>query len=137
MNIFEKASKLKLRFTINGTISVEDLWDLPLTSRSGVDLNTLAQSIYAKLRTAEVPDFVGNGGTSTTTTDELNQLRLDLVKHVIAHKREASQANEAAAARLSEVNRLDALIAEKRDAETRMLSIEELEKKRAALTAGS
>jgi hypothetical protein len=36
MNIFEQATRAKIRFsTPVGMLSVEDLWDLPLTSTQG------------------------------------------------------------------------------------------------------
>ena len=50
VNIFEQASRNKLRFDTNikGVISTEDLWDLPLTSDTGrVNLDDIAKALYA------------------------------------------------------------------------------------------
>ena len=39
-DIFKQATKLKLRFSsVRGDLTVEDLWDLPLTSKSNLSLD--------------------------------------------------------------------------------------------------
>lgn len=77
--MFEKASRLKLRFdTPNGRIGVEDLWDLPLiSSRNIITLDNIAKAMYKKLQECEV-SFV-----SQTKSKEGNQLAFDIVKHII------------------------------------------------------
>lgn len=82
-NIFEQASRKKLRFvTPNGKMSAEDLWELPLQARSGdSSLDDTAKRIAAQIRTAEEESFVTKAATSPT-----NELRLKIVKHIIAYK---------------------------------------------------
>ena len=42
IDIFKQAAKAKLRFpSSKGELRVEDLWDLPLTSKTGPSLDSL------------------------------------------------------------------------------------------------
>ncbi len=54
MNIFENASKTKVRFeTSKGEVSVEELWDLSLTS-----LDSIAKVISKELKEASEESFI-------------------------------------------------------------------------------
>jgi hypothetical protein len=47
-NLFERATRLKLRFSTNkNEITVEDLWELPLQSKTGFDLDNVAKRANA------------------------------------------------------------------------------------------
>lgn len=96
-NIFEQASRQQLRFeTIKGTLSVEDLWELPLTSTTGkACLDGIAIALHKQLRAStDVVSFVD----STATQDPAVQLRFDLVKHIIeTRKAENAEAANAKA----------------------------------------
>lgn len=50
MNIFEKATKNKIRFDYKGSISTEDLWDLDVTELDGIykDLNVAKKQVSEK-----------------------------------------------------------------------------------------
>jgi hypothetical protein len=87
MNIFEQATKLRLRFkTTVGNISVEDLWSLPLLAPKGqsnaVNLNDIAKDISKRLRDA-VEEFVP---TSGSIAGDMDTLKLDVVTHIINSK---------------------------------------------------
>ncbi len=90
-NIFETASRAKVRFeTTRGLITTEDLWDLPLTAGM-VNLDNVAKAVNKRLRETEESFVV------TTKKDKLLELKLDVVKHVIAVKlEEVEDAKEAA-----------------------------------------
>ena len=69
--MFEQASRLKLRFTTaRGSLSVEDLWDLPLTSTTGKpNLDDIAKSLNRELRaTSEETSFVEPNATPRKTS---------------------------------------------------------------------
>ena len=55
MNIFEQATRLKLRFAVGTRVNltVENLWDLPLTNVKGEDLDHIAIELQEKLSTNE------------------------------------------------------------------------------------
>lgn len=122
--MFEKASRLKLRFdTSRGNISAEDLWDLPLESTTGkVCLDSVARDIDRDLKSAEEVSFV----TPAAKKDEVNQLRLEIVKHIIAVKIAERDAASKARERAEQKQRILALISEKEDKALADKPLEEL-----------
>lgn len=124
--MFEKAARLKLRFqTGRGMLSVEDLWDLPLTSARGPNLDDVAKGLSRELRaTTEEVSFVEPHAHGRN--DEL-KLGLDIVKHVIEVRlTERTAANEAAKKRETKQKILE-IIATKQDEALQGKSLEELQ----------
>jgi len=109
MSIFEKASKQKVRFNLKaGTATVEDLWDLPLTSEKRDSLDSTAKSINAELKASQEESFV----TTASKGSVLLQLKLDLVKYVIAAKiaeREVAKTQASNKAKLDKLVELKAV----------------------------
>ena len=59
MNLFEIATRKKLRFpSLKGELSAEQLWDLPLSSRVGLDLDNIAKAVNKDLKAEEEDSFV-------------------------------------------------------------------------------
>lgn len=81
--MFEKASRLKIRYnTFRGVISVEDLWDVPLTDPEGhFSLDIIAKKINKRLKVCEEESFVVKN-----TNNEFLELSFNIVKHVIKTK---------------------------------------------------
>lgn len=132
MNIFEAASRQKLRFeTTKGLLSIEDLWDIPLTSATGkVCLDEIAIGLHRQLRaSADVVSFVDN----TATQNPATVLRFDLVKHVIEQRKlEAAEAANAKA-RAETKQQLLAALAKKRESAIDAMPEDQLLKKLAEL----
>lgn len=132
MNIFETASRQKLRFeTSKGLLSVEDLWDLPLTSATGkVCLDGIAIELHKQLRsTADVVSFVDEAAK----TDSHAQLSFDVVKHVIDQRKAENAAEVEAKKRAETKQRLLAALAKKQEGAIDAMSEEDLLKKLAEL----
>ena len=88
MNIYQKAAATKLRFkTNNGAISAEDLFDLPLSSKNEMNLDTVAKTVYAALKAEEEGSFVNK--TSNPRKEQL-ELAMEIVKDVIRIKQEVA-----------------------------------------------
>jgi hypothetical protein len=126
---FEKASRIKLRFdTALGQLSAEDLWDLPLTSETRVSLDGIARGLHKQIQETRV-SFV----EPESVSDELTQLRFDLVKHVIdvkvAERENAKRERERAARK----QRILEIMAAKEDESLRGKSLAELEQELASL----
>ena len=123
MNIFEKASRMKLRIeTIKGNILVEDLWDIPLVSKNGYNLDSIAIAVNKSLKDSECESFV----MVKTQENEVAKLKLDLVKHVIDFKLKAQREANENVVKKEHKNRLMKLITEKEDEKLKGKSLEEL-----------
>jgi hypothetical protein len=120
--MFEQASRGKLRFeTQKGLITVEDLWDLPLSGK-GINLDDIAVGLYNQLRNSDRVSFVSK---TSNRNDEI-QLKFDVVKHVIDVKMAERDAEAELAKRKATKQRILELIAQKQDQELAGKSIEEL-----------
>ena len=134
MNIFEQASRKNLRFTSSrGELLTEQLWTMPLTSKSGFDLDTVARGINQELKAVTGDSFVSTYTNPTKTTLEL---QLEIVKYIIAVKLQEAEDNSLRIQRADERAKLIDIVAAKRDESLKALPIEELEKKLAALAQG-
>lgn len=121
--MFETASRLKLRFSSAvGLISVEDLWDLPLTSTNRANLDAIAIALDAELKATSGVSFVS---PSSKDTKEL-QLKFDIVKHIIDRKIAENAAKVLAKSKAQQVAKIKDLIAEKEDEALKNLSADEL-----------
>lgn len=91
--MFEKATRMKLRFaTPAGNITVEDVWDLPLTSKSTkkANLNDLAKALYKELKADDEMDFV----TRRVKPNEELSLKFQITKHIIEVRLAENEAKE-------------------------------------------
>lgn len=125
---FEKAIRLKLRFdSPKGQLTVEDLFDLPLTSTSGssrANLDSIAIALHrASREAAETISFV-----TPSENDESAELQLkfSIVKHVIDVKLAERDRAKEAADRKEKKQRLLALIGQKQDEVLASKPVEEL-----------
>lgn len=102
--MFEKASRLKLRFpSPKGALTVEDLWDLPLTSATGkANLDDLARTLHQQLESQKIGSFVTKAAPIAAGT----QLQFDIVLRVIEVRlaeNEAAAQREAARAKKQQI----------------------------------
>lgn len=98
MNLFEKAVRTKLRFkTVRGEISAENLFDIPLTSETspGFTLDQIAKDVKRELDKSAEESFVS---TKVNPAKADNELRLEILKFVIAEKIELQKRASQAAA---------------------------------------
>lgn len=120
-NIFEKASRTKVRFDINGQISTEQLWTVNFDVLVDYEqsLSDLVEGYGKRNRRTN---------TFRTKDQEVNELRLAIVTHVL-NVRE-SEAKAAADTQETKVHnqRILELIKAKKEAEMASMSVEDLEK---------
>lgn len=123
--MFEKATRTKLRFhTARGDLAVEDLWDLPLTSSTDrPNLDAIAVGLHHALGTSNL-SFV----KTPAQADDTNQLRFNIVKHVIDTRLAENAARDAAASNAEKKQGLLALIAKKESEALEGHSLEDLRK---------
>ena len=125
--MFEQASRMALRFETNnglgGFISTEDLWNLPLTSKSRVSLDGIAKDLHRQLKDSEEVSFV----TPSAANEEL-QLKFDIVKHIIDTIVAERKAASKAPANKAQKERLMGILAQKQEAALQDMSEEDLKK---------
>jgi len=120
MNVFLLATKNRLRFQLNGNLSVEELWT--------VNYDLLAQ--YEEQLQAELETFATTTrrkSANKTAAQKLVELRLAVVTEVLNTRDEEMAAAQTAAANKEHNQRILALIQEKRAKELADLPIEKLE----------
>ena len=136
--LFAEATRRKLRFPINGSISVEDVWDLPLKpgKRPEPSLNELAQILTDQVEKLPKRNFIDDDEEQAAKADPTHlATKLEIVLAVIRVKKAEAKAKEGAAVQASQLNEIDALIARKRQDALANLSLEELEKRRSEIAA--
>jgi len=126
MSMFEQAFRLQLRFeSAKGLLTVEDLWNLPLTSdTSKANLDDLARDLYHKVKSAGEVSFVTEAKTDPTV-----QLAFDIVKHVIGVRLEENKAAEMARQNKALKQKLMEVLDRKENAALENLTPDELRQK--------
>ena len=122
--MFEKAIRMKLRFdSQKGLLTVEDLWDLHLTSTTGkANLDEIARGLHRQLNNSDDVSFVEKEKKS----DETIQLKFDIVKHVIDVKLIENEAASVAKSNKEKKQLLLGIIAQKENEQLLNMSMEEL-----------
>lgn len=134
MNIFERASRNKLRFASTvGELTTENLWDLPLTAKGDrPNLDSLARGVHSELADLDEISFVSLKPDPRKADLEL---RLDILKHIIEAKLAAKAAAEKAAENAERKRKLLAALDAKKEAELVGMTTEQIEAEIAKLDA--
>ena len=121
MNIFEKASRIKLRFDLNGQISTEQIWSVPMSALADYEqsLTEVVESYGKSTRRSK---------KTRTEQQELNQLRLEIVTYVLDVRETELEAAKSAADVKEHNQKILELIRNKQDQKLQEMSVEELEK---------
>jgi len=123
--MFEKASRLKLRFeSSKGNLGIEDLWEMPLSSRDKFNLDMVAKNVNKHIKTLEEESFVNINPTSAAT---VSNLKLNILKHIIDVKMKEAQAKEDSVLKKENRDKIIKIIEEKQDESLKGKSIEELQ----------
>ena len=122
--IFLTAARKKIRFdSPKGNLTVEDLFDLPLTSTTGrANLDDIAKGLHRLLKDEAEMSFVDDNPKSDTVA----ALGFEIVKCVIATKKEEREAVAKESAKSATRQKIMALIDQKADAAMGEKSVEEL-----------
>lgn len=115
--MFEKASRLKLRFAYRGQCSVEDLWDLPLMA-----LDDIYKQLNRQLKTETEESLLNK----RSAADELLDLQIRIVKYIVEVRLAEQEVRKNAATKAVQKEKILAVIAEKQDAALYDKPVEEL-----------
>ena len=127
MEMFAFATRKKFRFdTYKGQVTVEDLWDLPLTATNGrPNLDDIAKELYKKMKDENEMSFVK---PTSQVNKEFNiiKTKFDIVKYIIDVKLAEAEAAKKAKETKARNQRILGLIAQKEDEALASKSKEEL-----------
>lgn len=116
-NIFETATKEKLRFPYKGMISVEDLWDLNTSQLDGI-----YKALNAEKKTTEEDSLLGQRSQEEQTL----LTKIEIVKYIFNAKQAEVEARKQKAANDEKKRRIMELIVSKEDAALGEKSVDEL-----------
>ena len=126
MNIFEISTRRKFRFNSKiGPLAVEDLWDLPLSSRNE-SLDSIAKGLNRQIKDSEEESFVAPVDTSSAL-EEL-KMRLEIVKHIISVKLAEKETARLATERKNTREKIMSIIESKKNEAMQSMDIKDLEK---------
>lgn len=123
-NIFELATKKRLRFPHNGVIDTEGLWQLSVTK-----LDAIYKVLNAEAKQTKEESLLD----TKTAKDEELELKIEIVKHIVKTKQEESKALKDAVTKKEEKQKLLNILDRKENEALESLSAEELRKKIAEL----
>ena len=116
-DIFKNATKMKYRFTFNGNIGVEDLWDLSVEN---------LDKVYKNLKRQQ-KDESEDSLLTESKEDKILAEKIEIVKEIVADKFEQKERAVNAAKKRAKNQRILEIMADKQDAELKEKSIEELQ----------
>jgi len=121
MNVFEQASRDKLRFDLSGQISTEQLWDVKLDNLISYE-EGLAETVESYGKSTR------RKAGRKTKEQELNELRLAIVTSILDTRiKEQEDSAEALKTKAHNQKIMD-LIAAKQDQDLQSKSVDELKK---------
>lgn len=124
-NLFESATRSKMRFPFKGMISVEDLWDLSLTN-----LDSVFKTLNAEAKKSEEESLLN---TKSKEDEEISN-KIEIVKYIVGVKLDEKKKRENAKKNAEMRQRLLEIKAKRQDAALENMSDEELDKTLAELS---
>jgi hypothetical protein len=115
LNIFEIASKKKLRFdSSKGMLTVEQLWDLPLQSSTGApNLDAIGIALMKAAKAATETISLVDAAPVSTESDA--DVKLQIIKHVIDVRKAERDALNAAREKAAMKQRIMGIMAKRKD----------------------
>ena len=118
-NMFEVATRTKMRFPFKGMISVEDLWDLSVQS-----LDKVFKTLNSQRKEAQEESLLN----TKSSEDERLDTQIEIVKYIVNVKLEEQAARVKDAENKEKKQKIMALMAKKDDEAMENMSKEELQK---------
>lgn len=118
-NMFEFATRSKMRFPFKGQISVEDLWDLRVE-----DLDTVFKSLNKQVKQTKEESLLA----TKTTEDTILDTQIAIVKYIFDVKVQETNARLLEKERKEQKQKIMSILATKQEQELQNKSIEELQK---------
>lgn len=117
-NIFEYATRKKIRFPYKGMISTEDLWDLSLTN-----LDMIFKALNKQLKQDDEESLLSVKRKNTDL-----EVQIAIIKYIVHVKMNEHATAEKAAIKKEQKQRLLSIIADKEDEALQNRSVDDLKK---------
>jgi hypothetical protein len=115
--MFEEALRLKLRWQYRGSLCAEDLWDLSCEA-----LDSIYQNLNRVAREQQQDSLLSEG-----KQDDVLQLKIGIIKHIVGVKLEERQQAKNEAARAAKKRQLLEVLERKQEQQLEELSPEEIQ----------
>lgn len=126
--LFLKASRLKLRFNCErGSYLVEDLWDLPIQTKTGAGVTLDGLYRQHKKELEELSEEGLFQSKSSSSKSVIAQLKVDIIRFVAETKQAEADKKQKALEAKAKRERLAELIAQKQDAALLSKDVAELQ----------
>lgn len=119
VNMFEVATRGKMRFPYKGMVSVEDLWDLGVSA-----LDSLFKALNSQMKQANEESLLN----TKSKADETLDLQIEIVKYIVSVKLAEKEARDKAAAKKEQKQRIMQIMATKQDEALQNASMNDLQK---------
>lgn len=120
--MFEMATRMKMRFPYKGSISVEDLWDVP---RTGLD--TIYKTLCAQRKAEEGEESLISSATKSKEAAKLDVM-IEIVKYIFNVKTDEALARANERDKAAKKQKLMSVLAAKEDEEIQNMSKDEIRK---------
>ena len=118
-NMFEYATRNKVRFPFKGQISVEDLWELRTD-----DLDTVFKTLNRQVKQSEEESLL----VTKTAEDTALDVQIAIVKYIFDIKMQEANARLLDKERKAQKQKIIAILANKQEQELQNKSVDELQK---------
>lgn len=123
-NMFEVATRSKMRFPYKGQISVEDIWDLSLPA-----LDSVFKALNSQMKQVKEESLL----STKSKADETLELQIQIVKYIVSVKLAEKEKREKAAEKSAQRQKIMEIMAKKKDESLESASMEDLQKMLAEL----
>lgn len=124
VNMFEVATRSKMRFPYKGQISVEDMWDLSLPA-----LDSVFKTLNSQMKQVKEESLL----STKSKADETLELQIEIVKYIVSVKLAEKEAREKAAEKSVQRQKIMEIMAKKQNEYLEKASMEDLQKMLAEL----
>ena len=118
-NIFEVATRNKYRFPYRGQISVEDMWDLPVT-----ELDKIFKTLNKQVKTSQEESLL----ETKSKEDEVLETQIEIVRRIVSIKQQEANERLREIERKVQKQRIMEIMADKQDEVLKGKSVDELQK---------
>lgn len=118
-NLFEVATKNKFRFPYRGLITVEDLWDLPVT-----ELDSVFKALNSEMKESKEESLLN----TKSEADVVLENKIKIVKYIVSVKLEEAEARKKYRENRGKRERILQIMADRQDKAMLEASDEDLQK---------